>query len=129
MKLSDNIKKYRKAKNMTQKDLARETGLSIASIQGYEQNKYNPKIEQLKKISVVLDVSLYDLTQGTKTAYTLEELKELKAAMYKDVQSIQRLKDDAIIELFHSLTDEGQDKAIEHLKLLTQIPGYRNNNP
>lgn len=79
-----------------------------------------------KKISVVLDVSLYDLTQGTKTAYTLEELK---AAMYKDVQSIQRLKDDAIIELFHSLTDEGQDKAIEHLKLLTQIPGYRNNNP
>lgn len=100
MKLSDNIKKYRKAKNMTQKDLARETGLSIASIQGYEQNKYNPKIEQLKKISVVLDVSLYDLTQGTKTAYTLEELKELKAAMYKDVQSIQRLKDDAIIELF-----------------------------
>lgn len=128
MKLSDNIKKYRKAKNMTQKDLARETGLSIASIQGYEQNKYNPKIEQLKKISVVLDVSLYDLTQGTKTAYTLEELKELKAAMYKDVQSIQRLKDDAIIELFHSLTDEGQDKAIEHLKLLTQIPGYRNNN-
>lgn len=128
MKLSDNIKKYRKAINMTQKDLARETGLSIASIQGYEQNKYNPKIEQLKKISVVLDVSLYDLTQGTKTAYTLEELKELKAAMYKDVQSIQRLKDDAIIELFHSLTDEGQDKAIEHLKLLTQIPGYRNNN-
>lgn len=61
MKISNNIKKYRKDKNMTQKQLAEKAGLSIASIQGYEQGKYKPKTEQLKKLAKALDVSVSDL--------------------------------------------------------------------
>ena len=62
MEISDNIKKYRKDKKMTQKQLAEKSGLSIASIQGYEQNKYKPKAEQLKKLAKALDVSVSDLS-------------------------------------------------------------------
>ncbi|MFR0073047.1 MAG: helix-turn-helix domain-containing protein [Blautia caecimuris] len=50
MNLSERIKDMRKEKGLTQKELAKKTGLSIASIQGYEQGKYKPKIEQLEKI-------------------------------------------------------------------------------
>ena len=61
MELSKNIKKFRKDRNMTQKDLAEKSGLSIASIQGYEQGKYMPKTEQLKKIATALEVSVNDI--------------------------------------------------------------------
>lgn len=62
MAISDNIKKIRKEKNMTQKQLAEKAGLSIATIQGYEQGKYKPKTEQLKRLAKVLDVSVSDLS-------------------------------------------------------------------
>ena len=51
MGIPENIKKIRKDKNMTQKALAKKAGISIASVQGYEQGKYKPKTEQLKKNS------------------------------------------------------------------------------
>ena len=39
MDISERIKLARKKNGLTQKDLAKKTGLSIASIQGYEQGK------------------------------------------------------------------------------------------
>ena len=64
MAISDNIKKIRKEKNMTQKQLAEKAGLSIAAIQGYEQSKYKPKTEQLKRLAKALDVSVNDIDPG-----------------------------------------------------------------
>lgn len=125
MNLSERIKSIRKERGLTQKELAEKTGLSIASIQGYEQGKYKPKIEQLEKLSVALESSLYDLTQYTKTNYNLTELKALKAAISKDCQSMEQLKTDALLNLFHTLNSNGQDKAIEQVELLTKIPEYR----
>lgn len=55
------IKNYRKKRGMTQKQLAQKTGLSIATIQGYEQGKYKPKIDSIKKIANALNVSPLDL--------------------------------------------------------------------
>ena len=125
MNLSERIKDMRKEKGLTQKELAKKTGLSIASIQGYEQGKYKPKIEQLEKLSAALECSLYDLTQYTKTNYTLTDLKALKTAISKDSQSMQQLRSDALLSLFHTLNPNGQDQAVNQVELLTKMPEYR----
>ena len=125
MNLSERIKNIRKEKGLTQKELAEKAGLSIASIQGYEQGKYKPKIEQLEKLSAALECSLYDLTQHTKTNYTLTDLKALKTAISKDSHSMQQLRSDALLSLFHTLNPNGQDQAIDQVELLTKIPEYR----
>ena len=50
MTVGEKIRAVRKEKGLSQKDLAEKTGLSIATIQGYEQGKYKPKIENIQKI-------------------------------------------------------------------------------
>ncbi len=61
MNTSNCIKAARKKAGLTQQQLAKKAGLSIASIQGYEQDKYKPKIETLRRIASALDVGLENL--------------------------------------------------------------------
>ena len=62
MKIGEKIKSIRKAKGMTQKEFADIVGLSIATIQGYEQGKYQPKIETIDKIAHALNIDISELT-------------------------------------------------------------------
>lgn len=64
MRQSDAIKYARKKVGFSQKQLAQATGLSIATIQGYEQGKYYPKIENLTKIANALKTPLSDLVDS-----------------------------------------------------------------
>ena len=73
MDIADKIKYFRKKKGLTQKDLAEKSGLSIATIQGYEQNKYKPKLVTLLKIADALEV---DFTQLENNLYTFVDMKE-----------------------------------------------------
>ena len=61
MALGQNIKKYRKEKKMTQKELATLVGVNEVTIRSYEAEKYRPKIGTLQKIAEALDVSLVAL--------------------------------------------------------------------
>ena len=69
MDISETIKGFRKREGLTQKKLADLTGLSIATIQGYEQGKYRPKIEALQKIAIALQVHVSTLLAGTDIDY------------------------------------------------------------
>lgn len=53
--IGEKIKELRKSKGISQKELAQKTGLSIGSIQGYEQGRYNPKLEAIAKIADALE--------------------------------------------------------------------------
>lgn len=55
------IHKYRKEKNLTQKELAAALGLATGTIQQYELGKRQPRIEQLKAIADVLGVRVEHL--------------------------------------------------------------------
>lgn len=61
MTVGQNIKKYRKDAGISQIKLAELTGLSIGTIQGYEQERYLPKYENLKKLADVLECKVSDL--------------------------------------------------------------------
>lgn len=67
--IGERIKELRKSKGVSQKELAQKAGLSIGSIQGYEQGRYNPKLEAIAKIAGTLGVDLKvfydDLPQKT----------------------------------------------------------------
>ena len=58
MVFPDRIKAARKAKGMTQKELANQLGLATGTIQQYELGKREPRLEQLSKLSEVLGVPI-----------------------------------------------------------------------
>lgn len=61
MKIGDKIKDVRKAKNMSQKELAARTNIAISSLQLYEYHKRQPTIEQIHKIADALGVPINHL--------------------------------------------------------------------
>lgn len=93
MGVSENIKKIRKDKNMTQKDLAKKAGLSIASIQGYEQGKYKPKTEQLKKIATALEVSASDINPNYIELLPSTYFNKIYAAVDKSLAAGRKTSD------------------------------------
>lgn len=56
MTIGDKIKYHRKSQNLTQDKLAELANLHPVSIRKYETNKMKPKIEQLFRIAIALDV-------------------------------------------------------------------------
>ena len=56
MSSSEKIKQFRKAKGLTQKQLADLTGLAEITIRQYEAGKYEPKIDKLRRIAAALVV-------------------------------------------------------------------------
>lgn len=56
-KIGEKIKKARKSKGLTQKQLAEASGIHLVSIKKYETNKMKPKVPQIQKISSTLDIS------------------------------------------------------------------------
>lgn len=59
--LSYNLKKYRKQKNLLQKDIAEIIGVSTTFIANIEQGVRTPTIATLQKIANVLNVKVKEL--------------------------------------------------------------------
>lgn len=59
MTIGENIKKIRKEKGLTQKELGNLCHIDAANIRKYENGKQNPKTETLDKIAAALDVIVY----------------------------------------------------------------------
>ena len=58
----DMIRKYRKEKGLTQKQLGELCGIADSNIRKYESGKQNPKIETLQKIADALNIDINKLT-------------------------------------------------------------------
>lgn len=66
MALGEQIKYFRNKKNLTQSELADLMGLKPVTIGKYESNEREPNLENLKKLSTVLEVPLIKLVEGEK---------------------------------------------------------------
>ncbi|MDT2674301.1 helix-turn-helix transcriptional regulator [Enterococcus dongliensis] len=71
------IKELREEKNLTQKELAQKIGISDASVNKYEKNTMNPKIDKLEKMAEIFDVSVAYIS-GKGTSDNKNKLKELR---------------------------------------------------
>lgn len=59
--LGNNLKKARKNKNLTQKELANRLGLSVITIQNYENGRREPGLNVIYDIALQLDVTISEL--------------------------------------------------------------------
>lgn len=61
IKVGNNIKKLRKEKNISQKDMAKRLNMPSSTYSNYENNNREPNAKTLKKIAEILNVSTSDL--------------------------------------------------------------------
>jgi transcriptional regulator with XRE-family HTH domain len=57
LSIGDNIRKFRNAKGISQKELGRISGTSETTVRQYEGEKRTPRIEQIELIAKALDVT------------------------------------------------------------------------
>ena len=117
--IPENIKELRAGLGMTQKQLAQETGFSIGTIQGYEQGRYEPKLEALELLTNALRCSLEDILD--MPVYGTEK-DLLSWLLYDEIPTEQYEK---ILINFNKLNNDGREKAAEQVELLAKIPEYQ----
>lgn len=66
MALGDNVRKSRKSKGWSQRELAERTDTDTSYINRVETGKVNPSVAVLERIAVALECSLDQLVKGTE---------------------------------------------------------------
>lgn len=138
--LGENIKKYRKEKNMTQAQLARKIDSTDSAITRYETNTREPSIDILNKIAAALGVTIgklleegtYNLTETDKVdlSFLYDEDLVLLVDLFKRCNYVIREidnkvfieKNDKIIAT--TTTDDFIDmgkKILDHVKEFTDF--------
>jgi len=69
--LSKNVKQFRNAKKLSQKDLAALAGISVPALKNLELAKTEPRMKTIQAIAKALNVKLYELFQPTKELTTV----------------------------------------------------------
>lgn len=120
--IGENIKRVREEKGMTQKELAEKCNLAVITIRQYESGKREPKQRTLNKIAKALDVYILELTIDKQAHHISiwDILAKNKAEMKESEYALNKIS--GYIRL---LNDDGKEKAIEQVELLTKIPEYK----
>ena len=77
MNSADRIKYMRTFRKMTQRELAKLSGVSIDAIKKYEANRSNPRSEQLEKLAFALDISPYALNSDNKPIFEVKTIGDM----------------------------------------------------
>ncbi|AYA98873.1 helix-turn-helix domain-containing protein [Lachnoanaerobaculum umeaense] len=119
--VGENIKKFRKLKGLTQKELAEKLGITQQSVAQYERTNKLPKLETLLYIANALDITLNGLLFGESD---LESEKALEKAMEETAKWNDKIIKRALIEHYNKLNKLGREKAVERVEELTEIEKY-----
>lgn len=131
--IGQQIRKYRKEKGMTQKQLADLLDTTQQNLAQYENGKRIPKLGTLLKLANALDVPISKLT--FYASMVDEEAPEFVkptnnlSSFKKSFQTIET-NDDNFLKLadsYHQLNKEGRQKALDQVEMLAKIPEYRRN--
>lgn len=116
-----NIMLYRKELGLTQKELAKRSGLAENTIRQYETGKRQPRYECMVVIAKALGCLPVNLEYNTKESFfTNEQSLPLETL---DMYNLGKLQ-----FVFRQLTPGAQDKVIEYARDLAKVPDYRNFN-
>ena len=66
IKFKENLRAYRQARSMTQKELAKKTGLTHEWISHYENGRRLPSLQNLIKLADALNISIDELARREK---------------------------------------------------------------
>jgi len=80
MAIGDNIKHYRKLKNLTQRQLAERANIAVITLQQYEAGKRTPRLQQLESLAKALNINSNMLIITNSTSLDIfEEVLALTA--------------------------------------------------
>ena len=132
--IGENIKKFRKAKGMTQKELANKCGMAEITIRQYETGKREPRYEQQEIICEALEISMIALVSGTSDEGDnimflagMQDVLNMAESVNGNTEQLEELIDlkMRLLSNYDILNILGQKKAIEHVEMLAKIPEYR----
>ena len=121
------IKKIRKAKGLTQKQLAEKIGVATITIQQYERGVRNPTISTLNRIAMALDVTIGELLSDKRLAI-YEDAEE----PYRDEELVRKLIEpsrftpELVVKFFEEfgeillLSEESQKAAQSYINYLKE---------
>lgn len=129
IEIGQNIKKARKKRNLTQKELADRIGKTESSIRKYEKGLVQIPIDVLEQIALVLEVSPFDLMGS---AYWDEKYNK-NCKLDDEVKLIEIVEEKygkgsaSLLEDYSSLNEIGKSKACEYVSDLAEQPKYQKN--
>lgn len=124
--IGQNIKKIRKSKGLSQKELADLVNVSQSAIYYYESGKREIKWDMILKIAVALKTPLDQFVEVKETEEkvinqpSLQEIVKNQTIVKTNNKYFQKLTN-----LFARLNETGQQKAVEQIELLTKIQEYK----
>ena len=113
MGYGQNIKAARKMAGLTQAQLAKKCGIATITIRQYESEKREPRLAQLECIAKALGITYLHLADSEIIPHLVSQ--SMKAGERK-------VKMDTA---FNQLNEDGQQKAVERVEELTEIPRYQ----
>lgn len=141
--IGERIRFYRKAKKLTQIELADKAGIAVNSLRLYEAGKRNPSIETLFQIADALNVSFESLLSYPDIERLYREFNDPCEIVYNqfDMPAFVMIGDTPgeqefyalvkmeslqywLLDSFAKLNADGQQKAIERVKELTEIARF-----
>ena len=128
--IAQNIKAARKKAGITQAELGKRLGVSSSMIALYETGRRNPKKETIRQIAFALSVPVGTLDPQLGKMPTLEDRS---AALNMQIHQLQEAQGRLapimqILDYIRLLNEEGQQKALERIQELTEIPRYQVRN-
>lgn len=92
MTLSERIKNARSVARISQQELADKTGVSLTTVSRWETNKRSPRMEEIKKISQVLNISVEELI-GDRTTLAMP-IQTQNDSLIHNVKNQENISDD-----------------------------------
>ena len=123
--IGENIKKYRKAKGFTQKELAESVGVAAITIQQYERNVREPKMDTVVRIAQALGISVTDLYGSCITDFVERSAQERTTEAQKERQTALHKID----RILGQMNAKGIKVAVERVEELSHVPEYQKRNP
>ena len=106
MTVKENIRRIRKEKGLTQKQLGELCQMNEVQIRQYELGKANPKIETIEKIASALGVNIVDIMER----FTMEQYKT--TSEYQQLEKTVHAQD-GIIAILADIYGKVEDKDLE----------------
>lgn len=117
MSIGENIKKYRKEKGLTQRELADKLNIATNSLSRYEIGERRPPIDMIEKIAEILNITPIQLMYDEEVENALNQSADDEAQ--RQEMYLKELREDTINK-YDSLDLFGQKAANKYINFLAK---------
>jgi len=113
----DRLRKARKDKCLTQKQLADLIGAKHNSVSDWENNKNRPDPDTIEYICGALEIPVSRLFSESVQNKNSPELTEVSSEDHADMHPL--------LKIYNELNTDGQDRLMEYAEDLSDMPKYK----